>query len=84
MPGNYSEHTCSLSCPAYHYYPKTHNENAVGDVFGFPDWLFHPIEASKCFFRFVFIEAENYGVLPFTLIAGGLAIYYLKNPRETQ
>ena len=71
--------------PSYRHDERTLNytigneiQQPRGDFLGLPAWIFHPIEAAKCFFNVVMTEVEDYAVLPMTLIGGGLVIYYLR------
>jgi hypothetical protein len=81
MPGLYNRFPNKHNLAPYdHYYSAVDppNPDAPPQTLGLPVWLFHPIEAAKCWINFVVTEIEEYSVLPLTLIGGGFIIYYLR------
>ena len=82
MPGLYNRFdNKQIEAPYDYYYSATSLTDAPPPAplnLGIPVWVFHPLEAAKCWLNFVITEVEDYSVLPVSLVAGGLIIYYLR------
>jgi len=58
-----------------------YDNSRKGDTDGFlglPGWVFHPLETLKCSINWLKNEVEDYAILPGSIIAGGVIIYYLR------